>query len=361
MLEMSDQALAVVQRSFTMVVRAESWRSGELLADNIPVSDGSEEADRSVNVPETVTLNIPRRDRGFNWDPGSDPDHPLAAYGQQLRISYGVDLGNGDFEWIDRGWFLITDSSADGDTVSVTCHGLLTLIDEAKFVSPFQPKATDTLASTTRALVEPALTVVFDGTLVDRPVTAGMQWDSDRMQALNDVLDAWAAESRVTVDGYLLVEPVVDVGTPVLALTDGQGGTVMRWQGSTTRDGAFNVVVSQGEDADGNQIIGTAYDLSSPFRFGGPFNPLPVPYFNQSDLLTTVDQCRKNAAATLIQKRRSADRKLEVTMVPHPGIQFGDTITATSDDLDGVPCTVEAYSLPYSPGQMTTTIRVPFS
>ena len=56
MLEMSDQALAVVQRSFTMVVRAESWRSGELLADNIPVSDGSEEADRSVNVPETVAV-----------------------------------------------------------------------------------------------------------------------------------------------------------------------------------------------------------------------------------------------------------------------------------------------------------------
>lgn len=356
---MSEQALAVVQRSHTIRVRAASWRAGELLADDIPVADGSEEADRSLNIPETVTLSVPRHEGGRTWDPGSDPDHPLAAFGQQLHISYGVDLGSGDFEWIDRGWFLITDSSVDDDTVSVTAHGLLTLIDEAKFVSPFQPKTSDTLASTVRALVEPALTVVFDGTLVDRPVTAGMQWDSDRMQALTEVLDAWAAEPRVTVDGYLLITPVVDVGTPVLALTDRQGGTVMRWQGSTSREGAFNVVVSQGEDANGTQIIGTAYDQSSPFRYGGPFSPLPVPYFNQSSLLTTVDECRKNAAATLIQKRRSSDRKMTVSMVQHPGIQFGDTITATSDDLDGAACTVETYTLPYSPGEMSLTVRVP--
>lgn len=356
---MSAQALQVVQGSYTMLVRAESWRGGELLADDIPVDSGQEEGDRSLNVPETVTLNVPQRDGGFNWDPGSDPDHPLAAFGQQLHISYGVDLGNGDFEWVDRGWFLITDSGADGNTVTVTAHGLLTLIDEAKFVSPFQPKTSDTLASTVRALVEPALTVTFDGTLVDRAVTAGMQWDSDRMQALTEVLDAWAAEPRVTEDGILLIEPVVDIGTPVLALTDQKGGTVMRWQGSTSREGAFNVVVSQGEDANGTQIIGTAYDLSSPFRFGGPFSPLPVPFFNQSSLLTTVDACRKNAAATLVQKRRSSDRKMTVSMLPHPGIQFGDTIIATSDDLDGVACTVETYTLPYSPGEMSLTVRVP--
>jgi hypothetical protein len=354
---MSAEALAIVQRSFVMEIRAESWRDGELLADDIPVADGSEERDRSLNVPERITLTIPRRDRGFDWDPRADVDHPLASFGQQLHISYGIDLG-GHFEWIDRGWFLITDSSADGDTVSATCQGLLTLPDEARFVAPFQPASGDTLASTVRALVEPALTVVFDGALVDRAVPLGMQWDEDRLGALNEVLDAWPADARVTEDGLLLVEELDDTGEPVLDLTDGTGGTVVRWQGSTTRDGAFNVVVAQGEDANGNQLRGTAYDGISPYRIGGPFSPLPVPYFYASPLMTTVAQCRKAAVTTLARLRRTASRKLEVTMVPHPGLIPGDIVSVTGAGLTAAPCMIEALSLPYTPSEMRLTVRV---
>ncbi|MFF9310074.1 hypothetical protein ACF1BS_04100 [Streptomyces sp. NPDC014748] len=357
MLEMSDTALAVVQRSFTMKVRAESWRNGELLAADIPVADGNEDRDRSLAVPERISLTVPRRDRGTTWDPGADPDHPLAADGQQLHISYGVDIG-GDFEWIDRGWFLITESSADGDTVSVTLQGLLSLIDEAKFAAPFQPSGT--LASTIRSLVEPALTVTFDGTLTDRSVPVGMQWDSDRLGALAEVLDAWAADAYVTEDGLLLVEPLADTGSPVLSLTDGRGGTVMRWQGSSSRDGAFNCVVAQGEDANGNQIQGVAYDLdsTSPYRYGGPFNPLPVPTTFASPLMTTVDQCRKGAASKLLQLRRTASRRLGVSMVPHPGLMTGDIVLATGAGLTNARCVIETLSLPYSPSDMSLTVRV---
>lgn len=356
---MSAEALEVVLGSHTMLVRAESWRDGELLADNIPVADGSEERDRSLNVPERVSLTVPRRDRGTDWDPGSDPDHPLASYGQQLRISYGVDLGHGQYEWIDRGWFLITESRAEGDTVSVTAQGLLTLIEEARFVAPYQPVTGDTLATTVRGLIEPALTVVIDPALADRGVPLAMQWDEDRLGALTEVLNAWPADARVHEDGYLLIEPVTDLGAPVLALTDRKGGTVMRWQGGSSRDGAFNVVVAQGEDEEGNQLRGVAYDQTSPYRIGGSFSPLPVPYFYASPLLKTVNQCRKAAQTTLTRLRRTADRRLEVTMLPHPGLQLGDTVTVTNDDLHGVLGTLERITLPYTPGEMSATVRVP--
>jgi hypothetical protein len=360
MLDMSTTALAVVQGSYTMAVRAESWLDGQLIADNIPIADGSETRDRSLAVPEQISLTIPRRDGGYDWDPGTDPAHPLAAYGQMLRIDYGVDIG-GQMEWINRGWFLITESSTDGDTVSVNCQGLLTLIDEAQLVSPFQPSSTDTLGSVVRALVEPALTCSFDGALTDRAVPLGLQWDSDRLAAVTEVLDSWAADARVTEDGYLFIEPVSDDGSPVLAITDDQAtGTVVRWQGSTTRDGAFNVVVAQGEDASGNQIQGVAYDGigDSPYRYGGPFNPLPVPYPYQSSLLTTVDQCRKAAAAKLKLLRRQAFRRLAVTMVPHPGLIPGDILSVTGAGLTAASCVIESMSLPYSPGEMSLTVRV---
>ncbi|MFJ4365057.1 DUF5047 domain-containing protein [Streptomyces chartreusis] len=358
MLEMSDAALEVVQRSFTMQVRAESWRDGELLAADIPVDEGSEDLDRSLAVPERVTLTLPRRDRGTEWDPDTNPDHPVAAYGQQLRISYGVDIGRGATEWIDRGWFLITESGADGDTVTVTAQGLLTLIDEAKFVAPFQPSGTYT--STIRALVEPALTVEFGAGLVDGSVPVGMQWDDDRMGALSEVLGAWAADAHVTPEGTLLIEPLSDDGDPVLSLTDGVGGTVLRWSGSTTRDGAWNCVIAQGEDANGNPIQGVAYDTdpNSPYRFGGPFSPLAVPYPFSTPLMTTIAQCRTAAAAKVLQLRRSASRRLEVTMVPHPGLTTGDIILATGKGLVDAPCVIEAMSLPYSPSEMNMSVRV---
>lgn len=356
MLEMSNEALAVVQRSHTMLVRAESWRDDELLADDIPIHTGGEDRDRSLTVPERIKLTIPRRDRGYDWDPGADSEHPLAAYGQQLRISYGVDVG-GSFEWITRGWFLITSTEPDGESVNVQCEGLLSLIDEARFVAPFQPSGT--LVSTVRALVEPALTVAFDGTLVDRSVPAGMQWDEDRMAALSEVLDAWPAVSHVTEDGFLQVEPLTDSGTPVLSLTDGTGGTVVRWLGTSSRDGAFNVVVAQGEDVDGNQIQGVAYDTNpdSPYQYGGSFSPLPVPYLFASPLLTTVAQCRQAAQTTLARLRRSASRMLTVDMVPHPGLVPGDIVSVTGAGLTAQPCVIEKQSLPYSPGEMQLTVR----
>lgn len=356
MLEMSDEALAVVQRSHTVTMRAESWLDGELLADDIPINAGGEERDRSLTVPERITLTVPRRDRGFDWDPGAAPDHPLAAYGQRLRISYGVGVGRGT-EWINRGWFLITDTEPDADSVGVQCEGLLTLVEEAKFVAPFQPSGT--LVSTVRSLVEPALTVAFDGTLVDRSVPVGMEWDDDRMGALNEVLDAWPAVPRVTEDGFLQIEPLVDSTTPVLSLTDGDGGTVVRWLGNSSRDGAFNVVVAQGEDVDGNQIQGVAYDTDSdsPYRFGGPFSPLPVPYVFSSPLMTTVAQCRQAAQTTLARLRRTASRMLTVTMLPHPGLMLGDVVAVTGAGLTAHPCVIEKQSLPYSPSEMRLTVR----
>ncbi|MET8105087.1 DUF5047 domain-containing protein [Streptomyces mirabilis] len=357
---MSATALAVVQGSYTMDIRAESWLGGVLLADSIPVSDGAENRDRSLSVPEQITLTVPRREGGYDWDPGTDPAHPLAAYGQMLRIDYGVDVG-GQMEWINRGWFLITESSTDGDTVSVSCQGLLTLIAEANLISPFQPSSSDTLVSVIRALVEPALTVSFDGTLIDRAVPLGMQWDSDRLGAVTEVLTAWGTAERVTEDGYLLIEPVSDAGASVLSISDDrETGTVVRWQGATTRDGAFNVVVAQGEDASGNQIQGVTYDSdgTSPYAYGGNFNPLPVPYSYQSSLLTTVAQCRTAAAAQLKLLRRQAFRKLQVTMVPHPGLVTGDIVSVTGAGLTNARCAIESLSLPYSPGEQSLTVRV---
>lgn len=361
MLEMSPEAQAVIRRSWTMHVRAEVWYGGDLLTDEVPVDGGSEEQDITLNIPERVSLTVPAVVDGRSWEPFEEQS-PLAANGQQIRVDLGVELRGGDVEWLNRGYTLITSSSSDGRSVSVQAQGLLTLIEEARLIVPFEP--TGTIKSTIRDLIEPALGTRWHGLLTDRDVPKGMQWDDDRIGALMEVLDAWPADAAVDTDGLLQVFPPPNErdGDPVWEFSDGRDGTVVEWASSSSRDGAFNVVVAEGEDADGNRITGTVYDTDSlsPQRLGSPFSPMPIPHRYSSPLLETVAQCRAGAAATLKRLRRGSGRQITITCVPHPGLEKGDivAVTAPSLGLDQARVVVDRFTLPYAPAEMQIAARL---
>jgi hypothetical protein len=359
MITVSAQAANVLTRSHVRRVRVEAWRGDELLAEDVPVSSGLEDGDRTLSVPERVTLSVPRLDRGATWEPRAVSD-PLNVYGQRLRVSIGIDLPDGT-EWLQRGWYLIRDTDTDGDTVRVEAVGLLAVLDEARFLTPYQPAAGATLASAVRAVAGPAFPVLVDSALTDRAVPGTMAWDEDRLGALTELVDAWPAEARITPEGYLSVEPLAD-GAPVATLTDGVGGTVVRWQGGGSRDGAISCVVARGTAADGGQMQGVAYDLdaTSPTWLSGPFNPLPVPRFFYSPLLTTVTQCRLAAGTILARTKRASARTLVATIVPNPVLELGDVLAVTGAGLTAARCVVNALSLPLlaDGGPQTLTLGV---
>jgi hypothetical protein len=348
MISLSDEALSVLTRSYTYHLAVESWLDDQLLSDAVPVASAREETDRGVKVPERVTFTVPRVDRGTSWSPVAD-DHPLAAKGQRLRVQLGVGLSGDQVEWFQRGWFVIHDSKADGDTVTVNAVGLLALVEEARLVSPYQP--TGTLVSTLRGLIEPALTVDVSPDLADRSVPSGVNYDEDRLGAVLELVDAWPAEAHVTEDGYLYVRPPSTSTAAVLELTNGVGGTVITTTGESTREGSYNAVVARGTASDGGQIQGVAYDYANgPLRYGGPFNPLPVPYYFASPLLTTTTQCTAAAQTVLDRLRRESALRFTAEIVPHPALQAGDIVSITTDDYTGLACSIEALSLPYTAG-----------
>lgn len=359
MIQLTAEALSILQRSYSVSLRVESWYNGQLLSDDIPVvgTGATETADRSIRVPERLTFSVPRMVNGFDWAPVAD-DHPLAANGQQLRVSIGIGTRSNQIEWFQRGWFVVFSADPRGDTVEVEAEGLLALVDEARFTGPFQPSGNFT--NTIRSLVEPALTVSFDTNLVDRAVPGAINYDEERLSALRLVTDAWPAEFQVNEDGYLYVAVPDTVFVADLALTDGVGGTVITALGNSTREGAFNLVVARGTDANGTQVQGIAYDSSGPKMYGGPFNPLPVPLFFESPLLTTNAQAVAAARTRLANIKRQTNKAFEVTMVPNPTITAGDVVSLTTDTYTAMLCTVEKLSLPYLPGDgqpMTMTVR----
>lgn len=357
MITVSSTARSIIDSgTFTYAVRASSWLGDQLLADDIPIVSGTEESDRSLKVPERVILTVPKYDdMGNYWIPTRD-ESPLAANGQTLKISLAVGIGVDGFEWFQRGEYLITSTRELGESLEVTAVGLLFLVQEAQFVAPFQPSGT--IASTLRALIEPAVQADLDLAPTDRAVPSGINWDSDRIGALYSLLDAWPATPSMNELGYLEVLPVSTPTAPIAWFTDSEGGTVVSAVGASDRDGGFNIVVATGTASDGSEVRGTANVGFGPWQYpGGYANPLPVPFGYSSPLLTTQAQCQAAAATVLERKLREGMlRRFTITATPDPTLQLGDPIELNTIDVVGLLCTVEAITLPYLPAAMTLTV-----
>jgi hypothetical protein len=359
---LSDAAWATLGGNTPIACRVQAWRDGRLLAASVPVASGQLTGDRSLAVPEEVRLTVPTSVDGFRWDPLREDD-PLAPYGSRLRVAVGVQLANRKYEWLRRGEFLVTDVVRDGDSVNVTAPSILQLVAEARLVTPLQPKSGDTLKRLARRLVEPGLPVKFDDALVDRAVpVSSLQWDDDRLGALQELAAAWPARLRMHRDGYLLFEPDTDPD-PTDYVADSQGA-IDRTTAATGRDGGVNCVVARGTAADGTQVQGVAYDTvsASPTRYRGPFSPYPVPQFFDSPLLTTVAQCQAAATTIMRKRRRAVARAITQDMTPAPMLELGDVIRTFDDRLGGpAQLSIETMVLPLTAGDgaMTLGLAVP--
>jgi len=364
----TDEAGRVLDsRSFTLSCRASVTLAGRVLADNVPIARGREELDSSLRVPERVTLTVPRTTDGVDW--GDDAfDAPLAPYGQRIHVRLGVGSGAGTTEYLDRGEFLIQDVDLDGEEVTVTAVGLLALIDEARLVAPFAPKAT--IAATLRGLVEPALTVSISAALTNRAVPADLNMDEDRLQAVYDLLDAWGAHAYVDNAGVLQVVPATAYGnvSPLLMeqsdVVDQAFGypraSVTQVSSGASRSNIVNTVVARGTAPDGGQVQGSAYTSLPPAGYPGPFNALPVPEFFYSPLLTTNAQCLTAARSILARKAPINARSWDVEAVPDPRMQLDDNIGFTPDrgTTGGVAARVVQLGMPYTAGSGVMTVRL---
>lgn len=353
---MSAAALEAVTGPWVMHTRIESRLAGVTLASSVPVSSGSLTVDTTQRIPERVELTVPREADGVLWDPRDVADHPLAPWGQRLIVRVGVELtGPDDIEWLTVGQYLVYSAEVDGDDVQVEAWGLLQLLAEARLLQPIT--STARYRSTLSRLVGGAMTIEWDEALGD-PEIAAQTWEEDRLQGILDVLDSWPADAVVTPVGRLSVVTAADSTSPVLDLDDTDEGTVVRVASGVSREDAVNMAIARGDFG----VSGVAYEMStsSPLRYGGPFNPLPVPDVFDSTLLTTEGACQRTAAARL-RRRRKARPSITAETMPHPGLQVRDAVRVTTSDgrLTGARHIVDALRMPLTPdgGTQQLTLR----
>lgn len=368
MITVTDECAAVLDgRTFVMSARATVTRAGTVLAADLPITSGSEEFDDGLRVPERVTITVPSVLDGVSMVPTS-PSSPLAPYGQRLHVKVGIGLGS-RIEWLDRGEFLIHTVRRQGKDLIVTAVGLLALIEEARLVQAWKPSGTFT--TSLRSLVEPALTVTVHSSVaaLDRSVPATLNQDEDRLQAVLDLLAAWPARAQVAPGGYLQVLPVEYHPTGGIIqqfnTPESPYANVVDVGGALTRDGLYNTAVARGQASDGQQVIGAAYDRTagSATALGSPFNPLPVPTYFYSPLLTTATQCQEAAASILRRKAAITGPALELDCVPDPRMVGNDLATYRPERLleRETDVVLERLVLPYTSddGPMKLVVREP--
>ena len=311
--------------------RVQSWRGGSLLAESVPVLRGSVTASVTQDVPERLTLRVPRFD-GRDWLPTASTAEtdPLGKFGQELSVSVVVWSSVTGAEYETRiGRYVITDWKYDdrSGVITVSADGMLRRVADARLTTATAPRSGGTLVSEARRLLLPGMGAGFTG-LADRACPQSMEWSEDRLAALYEIADAWPARLRTDQWGqFQFLPPLAPVPSPVVSLTDGERGTVIGVDRSDTRDGAYNQVVARSSGA-GVEVQGIAEQTSGPMSTSGPYGP--VTKFFASPLLTTQAQAQA-AAQTNLRASLLPTRTIPVELVPDPRIDLDDAVEVWRD------------------------------
>lgn len=325
---------------YTVSTTVESWLGADYLGA-VPVEDGSVSWDASQQVQGSLSLTVPRvgaaGDEDWrDWDP-TDPQHPLACFGQVLHVSLTIGSLIGGGWWTAQlGRFLITSVEPGPSTVRVMGKSLMQRLEEDRLTEPMAPDPAGSMASELRRLVGSRMGLIIDPALGDYPCPS-MNWGESRIDAIYEIARAWPAVVREGGDGILYVsQPVPDpTSRPDLRLSDGAEGTVVGVAASVTRDKIYNRIVARGQersDEGSPSFQAIADQMTGPMRVDGPYGV--VPRFFSSPLITSVAQAKSTAEAMLADAVRKKI-KIPVEHAPDPRLRLDAHVEVETRPVDG--------------------------
>jgi hypothetical protein len=311
-------------RSHAITLRVEAWL-GDTLRGSVDVNGGTVSATARNRVRRTCNLTVPEA-----LFP-TDASGLITPYGTEIRVWRGIDYGSSQEEVpVFRGRIDdVDDRSRYDGTAEISCSDLGATLNDARFETPRAAPAGIATTAEIIALIReaiPGASILRSGSR-DGTVAAGLSWDRDRGQAVDDLATSIGVDVWAGPDGTWYIADPTTVGAPaVWTLTDGQDGVVVSDQRTVSRRGVYSVVVVVLESADGStpqQVTVTDNDPTSPTYVGGPFGR--IPRFYRSPLVKTIAQAQ-TAGRALLARSTSLTRTRVVTCVPNPTLEVGDRV-----------------------------------
>lgn len=323
-----DEVLAGVCRWES---RLTSWLGGRLLAATIPISSGRVTGKIDDDIIETLSFTVPRfaapveGEDEADWRPGESEDHALANNGQVIDVTIIVTSVITGEQWetrIGRYQVLEWDDDDDG-LITVKAESMLARPRDDALLVPTSP--TGTFAFEARRLAPAGMGVAIDPALVDRAAPTTMSWSEGRLDALNEIAQAWPALLRIDPWGQIRFRaPLPSVPVPVLTLQDGARGTLIKrpTKGASRKTKPNLIAVSTG-NSDTADVQGIAAITSGPRSINGDYGVVVKKW--SSSAIETLEQAVAAARADLDASSRPA-QSVPVRIAPDPRIEYDDPI-----------------------------------
>jgi hypothetical protein len=345
----SERFLARLAESHTPITQVQLFlTTGEVL--DLEHTGGSVTVDRGQAIRRTCTVTVP--------DPALIPRTPtdqLAVYGAQLRISRGVEFGDGSSELVPVGVFRL--DSVDGDVsegpASLQGKDLAAVVADDKFTVRY--RASGTVVSAVTSLIRRSLPdATITSLITDEPI--GSRWfdiEADPWAGCQEIAAAAGAEVYATPDGEFEVRVLPDLTAtePVWAVEATEGGVYISGNRAMTSDGVHNGVLARGENTSDNVAPVSALvvdnDPNSPTYWSGPYGRRPL-FYSSSTLLTSAACLR--AAQLKLAEAKAPNASGDISSLPNPALEPGDVIRVTHPDGTRELHQVASFSVPLDLG-----------
>jgi hypothetical protein len=345
----SERFLARLAESHTPVTQVQLFLTDGRVID-LPHTGGSVTVDRSQAIRRTCTVTCP--------DPALIPRTPtdqLAVYGSRLRISRGVEYGDGTQELVPLGLFRL--DSVDGDVsegpVNLQGKDLSAVIADDKFITRY--RASGTVVTAITSLIRRTL---LDATIISliTDTAIGSRWfdiEADPWAGCQEIAAAAGAEVYANADGEFVISTLPDLTTvePVWAVEATEGGVYISGTRGMTSDGVYNGVLARGENSSENvppvSALVVDNDPNSPTYWSGPYGRRPL--FYSSSTLTTTAACQ-NAARLKLAEARAPNASGDISSLPNPALEPGDVLRVMHEDGSRELHQVASFSVPLDLG-----------
>lgn len=293
---------------------------------------GSVPVDRAQAIRRTCTVTVA--------DPALIPRTPsdqLATYGAQLRISSGVDYGDGTQELVPLGVFRLDDVGGDVNDGPVTLSGkdLSAIVADDKFTAPYT--ASGTVVAAVTALIQrsiPGAAVI--SMIVDQGIgKRTYDVEADPWAGCQEIAAGAGAEVYCNPDGVFVIAVLPDLATatPVWDIEAAEGGVYISANRAMSSSGVNNGVLARGENTAENvapvSYLAVDGDPNSPTYWAGPFGRRPM--FYTSSTLTTTSACQ-NAATLKLAQAKAPNATGDISSLPNPALEAGDVLRVRHAD-----------------------------
>lgn len=288
----------------------------------------------------------------------------LEPPGTEVQVWRGIRYPAGNVEKVSIGRFVLSqvdDDLAQAGAVTVTGQDRMSRVVADRFLTPRAGTVGQRVAAQIANLIQETIpgATVTDNSGRNDTVPAGVVWERERGDAVNELATSIGCEVFADPNGDFVISPISSLSSPpVWTVHSGSNAVLLGGTRSTTRDGVFNAVVVTSSPTDGSApSFGYAEDTdpTSPTYVSGPLGR--VPRFYSSPLIATDAQATA-AAQTILAKSIGRRGSLALVVMVNPALEVGDRIDVVLPEGGLQRHIADGFTVPLTPdGTMPVATR----